>query len=101
MRKLKFRVSDSVFQSQLEDGERCKISPQVAKTVCVGTTLHRIKNKWLSKVMLDQAEVLLQFLPLVMLRRCIINDITNIRGQILSPCDYLHHILEETGSSIA
>jgi hypothetical protein len=51
--------------------------------------------------MLDQHVVLLDFLPLVMLRRGVLNYITKRRRNGLSLGDQSHHVREETGSCLS
>jgi hypothetical protein len=50
--------------------------------------------------MLDQRVVLLDFLPLVKLKRGVLNYITKHRRNGLSPCDQLYHVREEIGSCV-
>jgi len=47
--------------------------------------------------MLNERVVLLNFLPLVKLRRGVLNYITKRRKNGLSPSDQLYHVREETG----
>jgi hypothetical protein len=44
--------------------------------------------------------VLLDFLPLVKLRKSVLNYITKRRKNGLSPGDHLYHVHEETGSFV-
>jgi len=68
--------------------------------VCIGTALCRIELERLSKVMLDQGVVLLDFLPLVKLRRGVLNYITKCRRNGLNLGDQLYHVREETESYV-
>jgi hypothetical protein len=51
-------------------------------------------------VMLDQCVVLLDFFPLIKLRRGVLNYITKSRRNGLSLGDQLYHVREETGSCV-
>jgi len=59
---------------------------------------HRIEA--VSKVMLNQRVMLLDFLPLVKLRKGVLNYITKRRRNGLSPCDQSYHVREETRSCV-
>jgi len=50
--------------------------------------------------MFDQPVVLLDFLPLVKLRRGVLNYTTKRRKNGLSPGDQLYHVREETESCV-
>jgi hypothetical protein len=66
----------------------------------IGTALCNIEEERLSKVMLDQCVVLMDFLPLVKLIRGVFNYITKRRKNGLSLSDQSYHVHEEIKSYV-